>query len=1805
MVEEFRYEDKRVGIDENDKWSLKNLVNEEFKKIDRYWYRDDQEIRNAWWNIINKLITEIKQDKNMVYGSWALNPLIQLSKKLKEEYNNMNWRKLITNNEDKINQVAQRIDNAENETLKRLAKNRTTQDSRDIVRRSNEVYKKNPMFVMEWWNDSSKQTWNIIFTKESNPVKIHEALNWLFKDPNVVYEIDYSGCTNQRIKDKMVWLIWTETCYLKYDKGQNTYTIRDSQWNWISHRAYIWEWVKLIPAWVRQRQAYREQKTQNENLWKVDNSQIDFLIGGMLKDMPSARRLTEEEQKDLVKKTEDRITELLIRAKKLWYELETECVTKKWLWKWHVELHLNSGSSEVDWTVWWNGGSYNGILWEKLDNFIDSNEWEYVKYLTKRVMSKWQELDSLTKIETTNVDKEWGQDLTEEEKEQAKLHKEQVLYWISLFEKMVDNYKESEWDSWDNDDRDLEAIKKLINNAKASIENSRNINDNIITEKFIDPIREKWASFKNISKTYNPQYNELQNVFFWIKTEQILGIRNLWWYNRIFDKTETSFLREEIELNEDLTVKDENIKECIDNINSQFSMSVFDEDGNINEETKEQYDKLFVAASGWISSLISLLVDNKMLPITWRKEEDYVIEWVEKLKNQLKAINEQLNNFPYTPQSMAEHQHAEKLRLQQKENKTEDDIMRLQVLTYLENNPEEQKMINEEIINQMKIELKYWNLWNIIKWCLFRALAELWWWAEWKNADIYSDIIWYGAFDFSDENAKIVGDFVWDILEEVAILAVAIAIGTVTAWAGTALIMWARATRLWAKGVKYGKYIYELANKVTKPIWKIIKRTGNFVKTSKTWQKIAKATESMKYTKLWKNLNKIRLEQNTAKLTASQGNRVEILRLWRKENKTLWDMYKLWSLTNKEWRMWTKMLAAIFEWTWFHLSSTAIHNAINWVDLSTWLNPFGYTEWPNWEKISNFMWYVQSIAFLWILKTVGQPIQNLTQASLTSLLWEKISANVFWKILQQIGSITWEFWSLTVTDETINVIFEWNLKELTVEDAIHSLGMILWLRAYWKIKQIANLKIKGYNRNKKELNAEIDGNDNVVTEDMLDRQEQRWQKDQIETKDKIPDFNNENWKFELDYIEKINYWTLKINENWISIWEVKFSVKENCIYIDGLISSKKGSWTQLMQKLVEISESLWKWWHIELTASPYIDAGGWQKSYRKWKTNLWFYYKLWFEAKNPEIHKQIQEYIDKWEEIPLKLNIMTEVYLTEKWIKDLKNNKKSHGLYERREREEQQRREREKMERNEINDTDSLEVIAKKLEESLNNNTDFEVSKEAFTSWRFIEWIKNRFTKMIKIPNHSIPKDSIKRLRNKISEMMKKWGNSLSENWKKAIERFNRFLDNLLKQPWESVRINRQRPSDRPERWINTERREMSEVERNSDVIAIWDLHWEYIALKWNMEYAWLAREVDWHLEWTGWNKKVVFQWDILADRWTDWLRIVKEIHQLREQALKQWWDIDIIVWNHDDFMIAYLLWWKVSRFAMNGEASALDIAMNGSQWKWLTELLDFIQIKRTWEFDDFFNLSRKNNEILNAMRNSTEWRMILEEICNMKLVSQVDDVLYCHTNPTSRMLQYLTRWNIQTNINTLNQKYQWFLKKALLWEWNWNISLDEFNNISNIFLNTWNRDISWIENYVEQLRNSGINMISHGHSGWWGKMNGKKIYNNNSVNIKWLRIVDTDYSYWKWWNTNRNYSISVIKKDYWKQWWGSEVYEKPQAQEYQLWQEVYVKRSAWWESKARVESYDPKTGEYIVRWNEWWQILEKRVTAESLRIIA
>ena len=378
-----------------------------------------------------------------------------------------------------------------------------------------------------------------------------------------------------------------------------------------------------------------------------------------------------------------------------------------------------------------------------------------------------------------------------------------------------------------------------------------------------------------------------------------------------------------------------------------------------------------------------------------------------------------------------------------------------------------------------------------------------------------------------------------------------------------------------------------------------------------------------------------------------------------------------------------------------------------------------------------------------------------------------------------------------------------------------------------------------------------------------------------------------------------------------------------------------------------------------------------------------------------------------------------------------------------------------------------------------------------------------------------------------------------NENWKSKFYYFTKEeLDNANPNHIGTEHVE----SHEIKESTNSRRKEMADVRRISDVIAIWDLHWEYIALKWNLEYAWLAKETNWHLQWTGWNKRVVFQWDILSDRWTDWLKIIKEIYQLRQQAQSQWWDINIIVGNHDDFMISYLTWrnW-IHEDWINISIGDWAWWINNWQWRWILELArDFY----TWKpprlkngLYDFKKILKNGHEnILNNMRESHEWRIILEEICNMKPVLQIDDVLYCHTNPTQGMLQYLTNWNIQDNINMLNQKYQWYLRKVLLWEWWQTISTREFNEISDLFLNTDNRDIWWIEKYAEVLKNSWINMISHWHSWWNGRRNWQYVYDNNKVDINWLKIVDTDFSYWKHWKTWwKEHSISVTEQNWWK----------------------------------------------------------------------
>ena len=746
------YQDRSIETIQKD-------VENRFKKIDKRGIRDDLEIAQAGIKTCWAYIHSIKSDKSINFGL-----------------------------------------------------NNTNRDSREIVKRSEKEHNGKNIFIMEWGSNPTKQTGNLIFTKESNPLKIHDALKGLFKNPDQVYQIDYSKCTNEKIKTIMNKLAGSDKTYLRYDKEQKTYTIRDQEGNGISNRAYIWEGVRLVPDGIKQWRAYAEEKKNKEDLSKNASIEKNNLIKELEKAMPSTKELSVTDREKLARETDKRLWYLLAQAKKLWYELHNEPISKLHFNSGLMELHLISGSSERDEKIWMN----NTVLGEKIYDFLDGNEGEYKTYLTQRVHALRQKLDPLTKVTKINVEGPVNN--------KEKLDKWNLLYWIEIFKTTVDNFRASEGDSrLDNDDKYLTKMKQILQNAESSIKDAENLSKDTIVKNIINPLWSEWAKFKNIHKTisdgnwrvidnpnYTTHYNYLKNIFLGAKDQQINSIRQLWNLNRIFDKTETSHLGDEIAKHSDqidIKTNNQEINKCIDTIKSKLSAQI---DNNGNYTNTKFLDGAYSAAANGRDSLMSWLAQNKMIPTSWINTslDKDTLKSFDDLCAKLNQQKKLAENPPETLQSLKEKQHAEKIKLEQKGSKSEDDLKRLQALDFLEKHPEEQKRINQATLDSLKKELKYGGLVELTNPCLLKPFVENWWGAKGKNADVYNDIIGYGLWDLSDENAKIAGE----IIVEIAIT-VAIAVATGGMWGAIVAGM----LRGLATGVRSMRWI-KLANTIRKVV---------------------------------------------------------------------------------------------------------------------------------------------------------------------------------------------------------------------------------------------------------------------------------------------------------------------------------------------------------------------------------------------------------------------------------------------------------------------------------------------------------------------------------------------------------------------------------------------------------------------------------------------------------------------------------------------------------------------------------------------------------------------------------------------------------------------------------------------------------------------------------------------------------------------------------------------------------------------------------------------------------------------------
>ena len=1013
---------------------LKNLskseIRTEVNKLNN-WIKDYSDVfKNAEWYLykyIKKVQSALNEDwrgdDERAYKSLSkLKDSIRISK---EKQKDSIW----TSNEHlqrMVNEVVDRIDNAENEMFEILKANK----EQSYMKKQNEaIEKRSGKKFFEFDQKNNQYT----FTEASNTPKIHEVLKYFFKDDKNVYTIDYSNCKNENIKKKMIDALWgTAKCSIKYNSDKWTYNLINESWE-ISQRALIWEGVTLKTAKAGAYEAKVKQKAEAEKLPTyneatfIGSQKYKALEESMWDTLKSKINTTTDRAKFMIE-TEQRLDNIIKTQKKRWWELEHwEPVSRINFRSGLMEIHfINKEGLKEDITLWEDEKQ----LWKKLYDILDDNEGAYKNYLTMRIKEKWNEADRFSRRSQVFV---W----TENVEDNVSLQKniENFSYWLGLIAKLVDKINDE-----DGTTKEVAALKVAVRNYLYSLENANPSEEEIkkakqnLWELFIQYKGNDW-SWSRMSDS--EAKSMISTILSSDRVNAQRAVRELWSKLNIFGNTKTTFLRDEIWENKDIGFNKKGFSEAFKRIGEKLEL--WENDLRMNEKI-QLIDELY--NNSWNNeSVFKFLKEKELIPAELAFSDEGVEDACKKIKSVLDARKNSLRNLNYGPNEFKASQEKEILRLEAKGNAiTDEERIRLQSLRILIANPE---LMKEQIANakqQAEFAIKYGDIAPMIRGSLTFALAKNGDGMKWTNADIFNSSYWLnGRYDFSDETAV----WLWEagkmLIEEVAIAAVAIAAGALTGGAWAVAVYALRAAMTGAK-------IARVANKASKIkrifsavkcYWKIWKNTEKAIQSAKLAKKAANSVKNIE--KVAKATKAIEKWSNAVKLLGA-GNRVAEAGKVIKTVDHIDDISKVGTLT----KLAAKTSNLVFDSAGYHVTNTILRNALNGESLTEWL----------WDLKG----YIHSMAFLWILKAIGGPLQNITGAGVKKILGEKYAAATLWKALQWITSIGAELWGLMLAEQGISLAFDQKLSEITGEGIVQSLGLILGLRAYGRGK----MKIKNW-----------------------------------------------------------------------------------------------------------------------------------------------------------------------------------------------------------------------------------------------------------------------------------------------------------------------------------------------------------------------------------------------------------------------------------------------------------------------------------------------------------------------------------------------------------------------------------------------------------------------------------------------------------------------------------------------------------------------------------------------------------------------
>ena len=433
--------------------TIKADVRKEFERIEdkedglfKWWHRDDQQIFDAWINIINKYKEELLSSDRLVrkeryimkdgkpvlftyqndYWYAAKRYFTEVSDKFIKKYNNVEWWSFLflnnvhittsSENEDLIRQVAIDINNAEDEALRKIEEycnpmmEWDNASYRSSIRKDDqwtpvvtnwEIERQKPMFTQD-------KMWLITFTDRCNSLSFINMANssWLFyltkKKQYPQYTIDYSSCKNQKLKDKMKKMTWWYKWTLRYDVAQKTYFIKWSNWTEIKASSiWIWEWVTFKRKEIEADEAHEEDLKRKEKLWKVDiqvDSEIspenDPELKKYVADIPEKlrvelRKLWSKEYRKFIIVTENRLAAILREYKYYNYELHTNVLSNSSSWL--FEINFISRDYEKSVKLWEH---WNEELWSSLFSLFTEKYGQVDDYDHPLVRTNWEVCNS-------------------------------------------------------------------------------------------------------------------------------------------------------------------------------------------------------------------------------------------------------------------------------------------------------------------------------------------------------------------------------------------------------------------------------------------------------------------------------------------------------------------------------------------------------------------------------------------------------------------------------------------------------------------------------------------------------------------------------------------------------------------------------------------------------------------------------------------------------------------------------------------------------------------------------------------------------------------------------------------------------------------------------------------------------------------------------------------------------------------------------------------------------------------------------------------------------------------------------------------------------------------------------------------------------------------------------------------------------------------------------------------------------------------------------------------------------------------